>query len=95
MEMPVAFVFSGLRFKLLFTRIENSSFGPIILEINPDHKLIVKLADLVKAKDASDPALDDAAFLLLDQARILEGEPVLDAGAFSKRLSKLMAQGLA
>ena len=69
--------------------------SPRILEINPDHKLIAKLADLAKAKDASDPALDDAAFLLLDQARILEGEPVLDAGAFSKRLSKLMAQGLA
>ena len=69
--------------------------SPRILEINPDHALIGKLATLAEAKNAKDPALDDAAFLLLDQARILEGEPVLDAAAFSKRLSKLMAKGLA
>lgn len=69
--------------------------SPRILEINPDHGLIAKLAKLAEDKNAKDPALDDAAFLLLDQARILEGEPVIDAQAFSKRLSKLMAQGLA
>lgn len=76
-------------------QLDGRDLSPRILEINPDHALIGKLATLAEAKNAKDPALDDAAFLLLDQARILEGEPVLDATAFSKRLSKLMAKGLA
>lgn len=75
-------------------QLDGRNLSPRILEINPDHALIGKLAKLAEEKNAKDPALDDAAFLLLDQARILEGEPVLDAAAFSKRLSKLMAGGL-
>ncbi|HBC09545.1 MAG TPA: molecular chaperone HtpG [Rhodospirillaceae bacterium] len=76
-------------------QLDGRELAPRILEINPDHALIGKLAKLAEAKNAKDTALDDAAFLLLDQARILEGEPVIDAQAFSRRLSKLMAQGLA
>jgi len=76
-------------------QLDGRNLAPRILEINPDHALVTKLAKLAEDKNAKDPALDDAAFLLLDQARILEGEPVLDAAAFSKRLSKLMAKGLA
>ena len=76
-------------------QLDGRNLAPRILEINPDHALIGKLAKLAEDKNAKDPALDDAAFLLLDQARILEGEPVIDAQAFSRRLSKLMAQGLA
>jgi len=64
-----------------------------VLELNPDHPLIRSLADRVKA-GASGPAIDDAAHLLLDQARILEGEPVPDAKAFTRRLSAVMAKGL-
>ena len=76
-------------------QLEGRDISPRILEINPDHALIEKLAKLAEEKQAKDPALDDAALLLLDQARILEGEPVIDAHAFSKRLSSLMAKGLA
>lgn len=64
-----------------------------VLELNPDHPLIRSLAERVKA-GASGPAIDDAAHLLLDQARILEGEPVPDAKAFTRRLSAVMAKGL-
>ena len=76
-------------------QLDGRNLAPRILELNPDHALVTKLAKLAEDKNAKDPALDDAAFLLLDQARILEGEPVIDAQAFAKRLSKLMAQGLA
>lgn len=76
-------------------QLDGRNLAPRILEINPDHALIGKLAKLAQEKNAKDTALDDAALLLLDQARILEGEPVIDAQAFSRRLSKLMAQGLA
>jgi molecular chaperone HtpG len=63
-----------------------------ILEINPKHPLIIRLAAL--AKDGSD-GLDDAAHLLLDQARIAEGEPLADPADFSRRLTLMMEKGLA
>jgi molecular chaperone HtpG len=59
-----------------------------ILEINPSHALIKRLDGL------SGEALTDGALLLLDQARIVEGEPVPDPAAFARRLSAVMARGL-
>ncbi len=47
-----------------------------------------------KEKGAAD-VLADASQLLLDQARIVEGEPVSDAAAFSRRLAEVMTKGLA
>ncbi len=65
-----------------------------ILEINDRHGLIVKLAALAAAnKDA--PALKDAAHLLYDQARIIQGEPVDDPAAFMRRMADFMQRGLA
>jgi molecular chaperone HtpG len=60
-----------------------------VLEINPKHALIKRLNDV----DAT--TLNDAAHLLLDQARIVEGEAVPDPAAFAKRLSSVMEKGLA
>ena len=37
----------------------------------------------------------EAAWLLLDQARIVGGEPLPDPAAFSKRLSEVMRRALA
>jgi molecular chaperone HtpG len=65
-----------------------------ILEINPKHPLIARLVDLAGKEGATD-ALGDFAWLLLDQARILEGETLPDPGAFAKRLSAVLARGLA
>jgi molecular chaperone HtpG len=65
-----------------------------ILEINPRHRLIKALAELVGA-EAGGARLADAAWLLLDQARILEGEQLPDPGAFSRRLSDAMTRGFA
>jgi molecular chaperone HtpG len=65
-----------------------------ILEVNPGHQLILGLADRVQA-GGSAAELEDAARLLLDQALILEGEVPPDPAAFTKRLSNLVARGLA
>ena len=65
-----------------------------ILEINPKHALIARLVDLA-GKDGATDALGDFAWLLLDQARILEGETLPDPAAFAKRLSAVLARGLA
>jgi molecular chaperone HtpG len=63
-----------------------------ILEINPAHNLIKKLTtiidDLSKKED-----LDNMAHLLLDQARIIEGEAVNDPTAFAARLNNALAKG--
>ncbi len=64
-----------------------------ILEINPTHGLIKDLAVRAQA-DATAPVLHDAAHLLLDQARILEGEPLPDPAGFARRMSLVMEKGI-
>lgn len=60
-----------------------------ILEINPTHGLVQMLAG--QAKSGGDAALvNDAARLLLDQAFILDGEPVGDPMDFAKRMTTIM-----
>jgi molecular chaperone HtpG len=67
---------------------------PRILEINPAHKVIKALAKQAGDEDAR-ADLENAAHVLLDQARIMDGEPVPDPAAFGRRLSALMEKGLA
>ncbi|MDE0384834.1 MAG: molecular chaperone HtpG, partial [Defluviicoccus sp.] len=64
-----------------------------ILEINPSHALIRSLADAV-GKGAAAGRLADTAWLVLDQARIMEGETPPDPAAFSRRMSEALARGL-
>ncbi len=66
----------------------------LVLELNPAHPLIRELAQKAKAGGAS-ATLEDAAHLLLDQARILEGEPLTDPAAFAKRMANIMLKGMA
>jgi molecular chaperone HtpG len=65
-----------------------------VLEINPRHALIRQMAARAAAAE-EEQALGDLAELLLDQARIVEGEPLPDPGGFSRRLSAFLAKGLA
>jgi molecular chaperone HtpG len=64
-----------------------------ILELNPQHKLIERLAAIVGEAGASDQ-LSEFAWLLLDQARIVEGEQLPDPPAFARRLATLLERGL-
>lgn len=64
-----------------------------ILEMNAGHPLVQALAAQV-GKDGAGKLVEDAAWLLLDQARIIEGEALPDAPAFSRRLSTLVERGL-
>ncbi len=64
-----------------------------ILEINPGHDLIRSLAEAV-GKGAAAGRLSDTAWLVLDQARIMEGETPPDPAAFSRRMSEALARGL-
>ncbi len=64
-----------------------------ILEINPAHPLIKTLSERATQPGAAD-ALGDAAQLLLDQARLVEGEPLADPQAFAQRLARVMQKAL-
>lgn len=65
-----------------------------ILEINPDHAMVTRLAALTDDQ-AQAQEVAEAAHLLLDQARILEGETVPDPAAFAQRLNRFVTRGLA
>ncbi|HLY57191.1 MAG TPA: molecular chaperone HtpG [Stellaceae bacterium] len=64
-----------------------------ILEINPQHALIRRLAEQVSVQGAI-ARIEDAAWLLLDQALIVEGEPLPDPTAFARRLAACLERGL-
>lgn len=64
-----------------------------VLEINPAHALVSSLADRM-ASGRDQDLLEDAAWLILDEARIMEGELPTDAAAFASRLSRVMQKAL-
>lgn len=57
-----------------------------ILEINPYHKVIVKMSE-----DIANPQNKDLAKLILDLAKIAEGEPISDPAFFNAKVGELMA----
>ena len=60
-----------------------------ILEVNPRHAVVAALAAV------EDGALrSDVAHLLLDTARVLDGERPTDANAFAERLNRLVTRSL-
>lgn len=60
-----------------------------ILEVNPGHPIVVKLAGL-----ADEAAVADAARLLLEQALLLEGAPLADPAGFVARLNRVLEKSL-
>ena len=63
---------------------------PRVLEINPKHALIRSLAARARTNGAG-ADLKDAAHLLLDQARIMEGEALPDPADYARRMTAVMA----
>jgi molecular chaperone HtpG len=59
------------------------------LEINPDHEIVKKLAG-----DKDEKVIEDAAWLLLDQALLMEGVPLQDPGAFVQRLNRVLNRAI-
>ena len=63
-----------------------------ILEVNPYHPLIIKLADSM-FDDKERPMVEEVCRLLLDQAKIAEGEAISDSSFFSEKLSDYILRG--
>ncbi|MBG0803681.1 molecular chaperone HtpG [Methylocystis sp. H4A] len=75
--------------RLLAEHGQQAAFGKPVLEINPRHEAIVALATALRAKGRE--AARDDQLLLLDLARVADGEHPIDAAAFAKRLTALLA----
>ncbi|QEN04533.1 molecular chaperone HtpG [Thiospirochaeta perfilievii] len=60
-----------------------------VLEINPKHEIVSKLT-----VDTNIDTLTDVSFLLLEQALLVEGTPLKDPSAFSKRLNRVLKLAL-
>ncbi|RRA47555.1 molecular chaperone HtpG [Acidipila sp. EB88] len=56
------------------------------LEINPDHEIVKKL--LLRSDDE---VMDDAAWLLFDQALLMEGVALQDPATFVKRVNRILS----
>jgi molecular chaperone HtpG len=64
-----------------------------VLEVNASHPLTAALAKrFTEGKDRE--LVDDAAWLLLDEARLVDGETLKDAPAFAARLRRVMERAL-
>ncbi len=61
-----------------------------VLEINPTHALIERMA---QCKESGND-ISDAAFLLLDQAKIIQGEPLDNPSEFARRMSEFITKAI-
>ncbi|HTA43982.1 MAG TPA: molecular chaperone HtpG [Bryobacteraceae bacterium] len=59
------------------------------LEINPDHEIVRKLLGT-----SDDALVNDAAWLLFEQALLMEGIPVENPGAFVQRLNRVLTRAV-
>lgn len=79
------------RFLKQHNQIKTAS--PRILEINPAHPLIKKMAEKTKAGGGNEN-LADMIWLLLDQAHLMDGESLADPSGFGKRLSEILGKAV-
>jgi molecular chaperone HtpG len=63
-----------------------------VLEINPGHPLVAAIGRA--HSNAETAVVDDLAHLLLDQARIIEGELPIDPSRFAERLNRYLVAGV-
>ncbi len=59
------------------------------LEINPDHEIVKKLL-----AHSEGEVTEDAAWLMYDQALLMEGVPLPDPGAFVQRLNRVLNRSI-
>ncbi len=60
-----------------------------VLEINPYHPLIIKLSEIDDAAK-----IEEVAKMLMDQAKIAEGEAISDPSFFAEKLSEYILKGM-
>lgn len=98
-QSPVALVAANRQIsihleRLMQTHGQNKAFpSQRILEINPRHAVIKKLAQAVFDKKDEKKVIS-AIWVLYDQARAIEGEPLKDPSGFAKRMNLFLETSL-
>ena len=64
-----------------------------ILELNPYHPLIIKLSEMIM-DEKNKSQVEEAARVLLDQAKVAEGEAVSDPSFYAQKVSQYILQSL-
>ena len=64
-----------------------------ILQINPYHPLIIKLSEMVR-DNGDENKIKDASMLILEQAKIAEGEAVSNPQLFNEKLSEFILMAI-
>ncbi|HNX49558.1 MAG TPA: molecular chaperone HtpG [Thermoanaerobaculaceae bacterium] len=64
-----------------------------ILELNPDHEIVRRLAERYRTQPAA-PELAEAAQVLVGYALVAEGSPLPDPAGFARALAALLARSL-
>lgn len=96
---PVSLTVEGGQMSLHLERLMRNHQQPTafastkILEINPYHPLIIKLSDMVM-EDKNKEKVQEVVKLLLDQAKVAEGEPISDPAFYSQKISQYILQSL-
>jgi molecular chaperone HtpG len=80
--------------KILSANDQLKAVSAPVLELNPGNPLIKALSAKASAGNAA-AAIEDAAIILLGEAKILDGELPDDPADFSARIATLMEKGLA
>ena len=80
--------------RLMRTHQQQTAFASTrILEINPYHPLIIKLADMMQ-DEALKPQIEEVAKLILDQAKIAEGEAIKDPAFYVEAFSRYILKAI-
>ncbi|WP_131196402.1 molecular chaperone HtpG [Lichenihabitans psoromatis] len=80
--------------RILAQHGKSGALSKPVLEINPTHPLVTSLAARVAA-DGDKSLIEDASWLLHDEARIMDGEMPTDAAAFAGRLRRVLERASA
>ena len=79
--------------RMLAAHGQLKSMSKPILEVNPTHELVTTLAARLKG-GGSRELIEDAAWLLYDEARLMDGEAPADAAAFAARLTRILTKAV-
>jgi molecular chaperone HtpG len=95
---PACLVVSEQEMSPNLEKIMNQSKGAAvkqkrIMEINPDHEVVMRMRDRLN-QDPDDAVLEDYASILFGYALLAEGSELDDAQKFNQALLRLMQRGI-
>lgn len=80
--------------RLMRTHQQQTAFASTrILELNPYHPLIIKLSEMT-ADETNKPKIEEIGKILLDQAKVAEGETVSDPSFYAEKISDYILKAI-